>query len=65
MLVHISKRERFPMIHVVRRAAQVELLRGLGAEHVLLSTTTTFSRSSTRCRTSSTPPRPSTPWRAP
>jgi NADPH2:quinone reductase len=44
MLVHISKRERFPMIHVVRRAAQVELLRGLGAEHVLLSTDDDFQQ---------------------
>ncbi|MBL8603641.1 MAG: zinc-binding dehydrogenase [Myxococcales bacterium] len=42
MLVHISRRERFPMVHVVRRAAQVELLRGLGAEHVLDSSEADF-----------------------
>jgi NADPH:quinone reductase-like Zn-dependent oxidoreductase len=35
MLVRLSLRRGIPMVHVVRRPAQVELLRALGAEHVL------------------------------
>jgi NADPH2:quinone reductase len=37
MLLAIAAESNCPMIHVVRREAQVELLRSLGAEHVLNS----------------------------
>jgi NADPH:quinone reductase len=37
MLLSVSRDLRFPLIHVVRRNDQVELLRSLGAEHVLNS----------------------------
>ncbi|MFY2557670.1 zinc-binding dehydrogenase [Corallococcus terminator] len=37
MLGALARRRGVPMVHVVRRAEQVELLRGLGAEHVLSS----------------------------
>ncbi|APR83554.1 NADH oxidoreductase [Minicystis rosea] len=42
MLVRLSLRRKLPMVHVVRRAAQVELLRALGAEHVLDSSEPDF-----------------------
>jgi NADPH:quinone reductase-like Zn-dependent oxidoreductase len=35
MLARLARRFRYPVIHLVRRAEQAELLRGLGAEHVL------------------------------
>ena len=35
MLLAIARELRFPLVHVVRREAQVDLLRSLGAEHVL------------------------------
>ncbi len=42
MLVKICASEKVPLVNVVRSAAQVALLRELGAEHVLDSTTPTF-----------------------
>ena len=42
MILQLSKRFKLPMIHVVRREEQVELLRGLGAEHVLNSSDANF-----------------------
>lgn len=42
MLVALSKREGYPVIHTVRRSEQAELLHSLGAEHVLDSSTPTF-----------------------
>ncbi|EGD78799.1 hypothetical protein PTSG_01775 [Salpingoeca rosetta] len=44
MLLRLSKVQDVPMIHVVRRAAQKQLLVGLGAvpEHVLISTDNDF-----------------------
>ncbi len=37
MMLPLAKDMRIPLLNVVRRPAQVELLRGLGAEHVLNS----------------------------
>jgi NADPH2:quinone reductase len=37
MLLQLAREVRFPLIHVVRRDEQAELLRSLGAEHVLNS----------------------------
>lgn len=37
MILAMAKRSDYPLIHVVRRDAQVELLKSLGAEHVLNS----------------------------
>lgn len=42
MLVRLSLRRKIPMVHVVRRPAQVEVLRALGAEHVLDSSEPDF-----------------------
>ena len=42
MMLRLGRRLNFPIVHVVRRAAQVELLRGMGAEHVLDSTADGF-----------------------
>ena len=42
MLVRICIEERVPLINIVRSAEQVALLRGLGATHVLDSTTPSF-----------------------
>lgn len=42
MMLVMAAEARFPLIHVVRRAAQVELLKSLGAEHVLNSSDETF-----------------------
>lgn len=43
MVLALSKREGFPVIHTVRRAEQADLLRSLGADHVLDSSTSTFA----------------------
>ena len=43
MLVRMSEREHYPVIHVVRRAEQENLLRGLGARHVLDSSKPDFA----------------------
>jgi NADPH:quinone reductase len=42
MLVKICKADSIPLINIVRSAAQVELLQGIGATHVLDSTSETF-----------------------
>ncbi|MAR09212.1 MAG: zinc-binding dehydrogenase [Blastopirellula sp.] len=42
MLVMLSQQQRFPMLHIVRRATQVDQLHSLGAEHVLNSSATGF-----------------------
>lgn len=42
MLATLSQQQRFPLVHVVRRDAQVKLLQALGAEHVLNSSATGF-----------------------
>jgi NADPH:quinone reductase-like Zn-dependent oxidoreductase len=42
MLLALAKQVNYPMIHVVRRDAQVELLRSLGAEYVLDSSDPRF-----------------------
>ncbi|HEU4324461.1 MAG TPA: zinc-binding dehydrogenase [Roseiflexaceae bacterium] len=42
MVVRLCQRFGLPLINVVRRPAQVELLRGLGAEHVLDSSAPDF-----------------------
>jgi NADPH:quinone reductase-like Zn-dependent oxidoreductase len=42
MVLALSKREGYPVIHTVRRAEQAELLKSLGAEHVLDSSTPSF-----------------------
>jgi NADPH:quinone reductase len=43
MLLAMAEEARFTIINVVRRDAQVELLRSMGAEHVLNSSDETFS----------------------
>lgn len=43
MLLSLAREVRFPLIHVVRRNDQAELLRSLGAEHVLNSEAPEFS----------------------
>jgi len=43
MLLELAREARFPLIHVVRRAEQAELLRSLGAEHVLNTELPEFS----------------------
>jgi len=51
MLLAIGRETRFPLIHVVRRAAQVELLQSLGAQHVLDASEKDFAqRLRGRCR---------------
>ena len=42
MLLRLGRRFGVPIIHIVRRAEQVKLLRGMGAEHVLNSTDADF-----------------------
>jgi NADPH:quinone reductase-like Zn-dependent oxidoreductase len=42
MLVTLSVRRKVPMVHIVRKAEQVELLRRLGAEHVVNSSEPEF-----------------------
>lgn len=42
MILRLGKRRNMPVIHVVRRPAQVDWLRGLGAEYVLDSTQAGF-----------------------
>lgn len=42
MIIRLAKRSGIPLINVVRRAEQVELLRSMGAEHVLNSGTADF-----------------------
>lgn len=42
MLLKLAQKTNFPVIHIVRREAQVELLKNLGAKHVLDSSTDTF-----------------------
>lgn len=42
MMLRLGRRLGFPIIHVVRRAAQVDLLRGLGAAEVLDSSEADF-----------------------
>jgi NADPH:quinone reductase-like Zn-dependent oxidoreductase len=44
MIVRLGKRFSMPVINVVRRAEQVELLRGLGAEYVLSSNEPDFDK---------------------
>ena len=44
MLVRVCLAEKVPLINIVRSAPQVELLRGLGAQYVLDSTSSTFSK---------------------
>ena len=43
MLLNLAREVRFPLIHVVRRNEQAELLRSLGAEHVLNSEVPEFT----------------------
>jgi len=43
MILHLGKRHNIPVIHVVRRQAQVERVRGLGGEYVLNSSDADFS----------------------
>lgn len=43
MLVRLCKQDGVPLVNIVRSAAQVELLRNLGAEYVLDSTTPDFT----------------------
>jgi len=42
MLVRLGKRRQFPIIHVVRRQAQADWVRGLGGEYVLNSSDADF-----------------------
>jgi NADPH:quinone reductase-like Zn-dependent oxidoreductase len=44
MLLAIANQMRYPMIHIVRRAAQVQLLKSLGATHVLDSSDQSFAQ---------------------
>jgi NADPH:quinone reductase-like Zn-dependent oxidoreductase len=43
MLLAMATESNYPMIHVVRREAQADLLRSLGAEHVLNSSVESFA----------------------
>jgi hypothetical protein len=43
MLVRLCKQDNVPLVNIVRSAAQVELLRNLGAEYVLDSTVPDFT----------------------
>jgi NADPH:quinone reductase-like Zn-dependent oxidoreductase len=43
MVLAMAKQADYPMVHVVRRSAQVELLESLGAKHVLNSSDDDFS----------------------
>src|SRR4029078_11265770 len=42
MILRLGKRHHSPIIHIVRRQAQVDLVRGRGGEHVLNSSDTDF-----------------------
>lgn len=42
MLIRLAERERYPLVNIVRRDEQVDLLRGEGAEHVLNSESPQF-----------------------
>jgi NADPH:quinone reductase-like Zn-dependent oxidoreductase len=42
MVLRLGLRQRIPVIHIVRRQEQVDLLRSIGAQHVLLSTDSDF-----------------------
>jgi NADPH2:quinone reductase len=42
MILRLAKRHHSPIIHIVRRQAQVDLVRGRGGEHVLNSSDTDF-----------------------
>jgi NADPH2:quinone reductase len=42
MVFRLGRRYRMPVINIVRRAEQVELLKGIGAEHVLDSSSDVF-----------------------
>jgi NADPH:quinone reductase len=44
MVAKLGLRQNLPLIHIVRRAAQAEMLRGLGAPHVLDSTQPDFDK---------------------
>jgi NADPH2:quinone reductase len=44
MIVRLGKRFSVPVINVVRRARQVELLRGLGAEYLVNSSEPGFDK---------------------
>ena len=44
MLVRMAHKKGIPLINIVRRAEQAELLRSLGAEHVLVSTEADFDQ---------------------
>ena len=44
MLVRLCHAEGVPLVNIVRNARQVELLRGLGAQHVLDSTSPAFAK---------------------
>ncbi len=43
MLIAMAKRDKYPLINVVRRKEQAELLKSLGAEHVLCSEDADFA----------------------
>ena len=42
MFLQLAQKADFPIIHIVRREEQVKLLKGMGAEHVLDSSTDSF-----------------------
>ena len=44
MLVRMAKKKGIPLINIVRRKEQSDLLRSLGAEHVLVSTEASFDQ---------------------
>ncbi len=44
MLIRIATKKNIPLINVVRRGEQADLLRSLGAEHVLVSTDADFDQ---------------------
>src|SRR5512143_4180974 len=44
MILRLGKRHNMPVIHVVRRQAQVDWVRGLGGEYVLNSSDADFSK---------------------
>ena len=44
MFLQLAQKANFPVIHIVRRSEQVELLKGMGAKHVLDSSTKTFDK---------------------
>jgi NADPH:quinone reductase-like Zn-dependent oxidoreductase len=44
MLLRLSRKRGVPLINIVRRADQAEILRALGADHVLVSTDADFDQ---------------------